>query len=66
MKHAFLGFLAALGLHAFVILFGGILIPKPEQAAAKKELIEVVELDKKRRRRKRRSPRKSSMTLSRM
>jgi len=47
MKHAFFGFLAALGLHAFVILFGGILIPKPEQQQAKKELIEVVELDKK-------------------
>lgn len=47
MKNAFLGFLAALGLHAFVILFGGILIPKPEQQQAKKELIEVVELDKK-------------------
>jgi periplasmic protein TonB len=47
MKNAFLGFLAALGLHAFIILFGGLLIPKPEQQAVKKEIIAEVDLDKK-------------------
>ncbi|MBL9130558.1 MAG: TonB family protein [Verrucomicrobiaceae bacterium] len=47
MKNALFGFLAALGLHAFVFLFGGLLIPKGEKKEAKKELVEVVDLDKK-------------------
>lgn len=47
MKKPLLGLLAAFGLHALVFLFGGFLIPKGEQAAAKKEIIAEVDLNKK-------------------
>lgn len=47
MKKSVLGFLAALGLHAVVFLFGGILIPKGEKKAEKKEVLVEVTVAKK-------------------
>lgn len=46
MKQALLGLLAALGLHAFVFLFGGLLIPKGETEGAKKEVLVDVDVSK--------------------
>lgn len=46
MKQALLGLLAALGLHAFVFLFGGFLVPKGEQAEKKKEVLVDVDVSK--------------------
>ncbi|HEY1082967.1 MAG TPA: energy transducer TonB [Prosthecobacter sp.] len=46
MKQAFLGLLAALGLHAFVFLFGGMLIPKGEHGEKKKEVLVEVDVSK--------------------
>ncbi|MEQ1751667.1 MAG: hypothetical protein ABL974_19760, partial [Prosthecobacter sp.] len=46
MKKVFLGFLAALFLHAFVFLFGGFLIPKGEKEGPKKDVLQEVEIAK--------------------
>jgi protein TonB len=46
MKKVFLGFLAALFLHAFVFLFGGFLIPKGEEAGPKVDVLQDVEIAK--------------------
>jgi len=46
MKKVFLGFLAALFLHAFVFLFGGFLIPKGEKAGPKVDVLQEVDIAK--------------------
>lgn len=46
MKKAFFGFLAAILLHAVVFLFGGFLIPKGAEVAAKKDVLQDVEVSK--------------------
>ncbi len=46
MKKVFLGFLAALFLHAFVFIFGGFLIPKGEKEGPKKDVLQEVEIAK--------------------
>lgn len=46
MKQAFLGLLAALGLHAIVFVFGGFLIPKGEHGEKKKEVLVEVDVSK--------------------
>jgi TonB family protein len=47
MKKGFYGLLAALGLHAIVFLFGGMLIPKGEKVEKKKEVLVDVDVSKK-------------------
>lgn len=46
MKKAFLGFLAAIFLHAVVFLFGGFLIPKGDKAGPKKDVLQEVDIAK--------------------
>jgi TonB family protein len=46
MKKAFLGVMAAVFLHAVVFLFGGFLMPKGEQVAEKKDVLQEVDVGK--------------------